>query len=676
MAAKGTKISWNIQKFEQQDENGKMQDYYIGTAKIMEINAVCRVPSFDATDEHSDHANRILKLKSSEQQWQRPLENIRMDGINKFASNNNANIVNAVTLYLPNKSENSHVEEGSIKLIEEAENRFILEIDRIGYLKIREDGKTVKGFDIGENNVDLRPLMIVDGQHRIRGSSISTRGQNLMIPFILLPSNIGMKGAMKRFTEMNTEQAKLGDLHDLNVRYRTKQGNDYDKSYRDMRETRDANHKWFSRAKANRLAYRIAVKLTADVESQLFNRITIIENSKDKVTNTKSFCSEASFWFTESGPYEDRDDFEEIYGEIKAYFGAFAKVCNHDFDDIESWPDGDSRWINSPKSITGRPMIMHEGPFKTLLWLFPTVYSKYIQESKKRDLSNLNIEDIFIKILSPLSWIDWQDERLGIYRKKPSDVGLKSLYTWMSWAVSLGKIYDLGEVMSDDSSLCKPGRGILAPPNKEIITLTSGQNHSKIAFWPSEDGDTQTFFSQTPPNTYLHSKWEVRDETNEYRGEFKSHDNGKGFCRYVLDYKEWMDDAKELVLTVRWSNRPGSFKDKYAEKSLRIKKDGGGDLVAPSTDDDDGSSSISAIIEMPDPPPAPEGVLPSERNPDDKITFYIDGVSILPPNPIRGYRKPQGDIGPHGGIQECSKCMHGIDHGMCKYRDRWTSIYD
>ena len=60
-------------------------------------------------------------------------------------------------------------------------------------------------------------------------------------------------------------------------------------------------------------------------------------------------------------------------------------------------------------------------------------------------------------------------KKLGVYRKQPIDVGLKSLYTWMSWAVSLGKIYDLGEVMSDDSSLCKPGRGILAPPNKEII---------------------------------------------------------------------------------------------------------------------------------------------------------------------------------------------------------------
>jgi hypothetical protein len=70
---------------------------------------------------------------------------------------------------------------------------------------------------------DLRPLKIVDGQHRVRGMAMSSRGHSLTMPFVLITGD-GSKSdrlmVAKIFTEINTNSVQLDALHQLYLRYK------------------------------------------------------------------------------------------------------------------------------------------------------------------------------------------------------------------------------------------------------------------------------------------------------------------------------------------------------------------------------------------------------------------------------------------------------------------------
>ena len=66
---------------------------------------------------------------------------------------------------------------------------------------------------------DLRPIWLIDGQHRTRGLAQSDVGSNVEIPIIFFPPSFDLSQSAKIFSEINTLQKKLSALHTLYMQH-------------------------------------------------------------------------------------------------------------------------------------------------------------------------------------------------------------------------------------------------------------------------------------------------------------------------------------------------------------------------------------------------------------------------------------------------------------------------
>ena len=652
--------------------------YYLGAATARELNAVCRVPSYSNDSTHAELGKKALEMPDDDQEWQRPLDLPRRDDIMRFSGGRTAGIANAVTLYLPTPEENMHVREDSVRIEDASGGRKRLVIDFLGFLKemTTDDGR--KFYSERDGDRDLRPIIIVDGQHRIRGVSASATGQDMSIPFVLIPPEEGMMGAARRFSEMNTSQEPVNELHDLYVRYWFGLGSDnIKKAYLDFRRLDDSSF-YHERARANRLAYKMAVALTSDEESQLHDRIQVLPNAqRSEVSETVKILKGARSWFLGTGPYSKDNDveFDEAYEQVRAYFSAFSRVCNHEIRGVGDWADKEPRWIGKGTRLPrdgSRPCSMREGPFNAILWLFPTAHDRF--EQIMEEDPSLDIEEAFCKALRPLAWVDWNNSRMSKVYASGGEPPQRSLYSWLSWAVSNGKMYRLDEVMSNDSALCVPGKGILAPPNPELVSI---ETDSVGAFWPSA-GRPLTLFSRTPPNTYFHCDWTVSSGKEgatrlRTRGETKrTRDPGRGFAKFVLRHKQWMDDEEVIQIEVKWSNAPGDMVEEAATHVITIRRDPGSGV---SEDGDEGDSAPPAAPKPGGggPPEAPKALISHEHekagqeglresNPDGFAVYKAEKTAIMVPRPPKGDRKTLSKQAPR--MYQGGSCLRGF-HGIC-----------
>ena len=73
-----------------------------------------------------------------------------------------------------------------------------------------------------EQSSDLRPMWLIDGQHRTRGLSQSETGSDMEIPIILFTDDFSLNESAKVFAEINTLQRPLAPLHTLFMQHRFK----------------------------------------------------------------------------------------------------------------------------------------------------------------------------------------------------------------------------------------------------------------------------------------------------------------------------------------------------------------------------------------------------------------------------------------------------------------------
>ena len=73
-----------------------------------------------------------------------------------------------------------------------------------------------------ELSADLRPMWLIDGQHRTRGLSQSEIGSQMEIPIILFTDEFSLNQSAKVFAEINTLQKPLAPLHTLFMQHRFK----------------------------------------------------------------------------------------------------------------------------------------------------------------------------------------------------------------------------------------------------------------------------------------------------------------------------------------------------------------------------------------------------------------------------------------------------------------------
>ena len=191
-------IKWNLVPITQ-----KGYTFYIGKAQVSEIDAVCSVPQLPREMDSVETAMRVLNKARGEKEWQRRVDSKRVLSIKKFISGPENLISNAAILYAS--------EHDSVRV--DADGTIHVDFN---FLKTESTGE----YCDHRGKRDLRPIWLIDGQHRTRGLAQSKEGALTEIPIILFPPSFSLCQSAKIFSEINTLQKKLSALHTLFMQHR------------------------------------------------------------------------------------------------------------------------------------------------------------------------------------------------------------------------------------------------------------------------------------------------------------------------------------------------------------------------------------------------------------------------------------------------------------------------
>ena len=266
--------------------------YFVGTGSFCEIDAVSKVPSYPSSISDQDWGARSLMPLTDDEQYQRPLDLQRQQDISTFVDQKDNRILNSIMVYLPQ----SAVDSGKASLREVKGGSWELEIDLSSFLVMGERGLMWDHDD----EFDLRPLLIQDGQHRVRGGAISPTGQHKRVPLVVLPPEMSLADAARTFTEINTGSEELKALQKLHLRHRFNLPHmKKDLDFRDYREMPEGDSRR-PVCRANRLGYEMASLLCADEDSALHGRIRMMDAGSGAAPvcmQATKFTKLASSWF-------------------------------------------------------------------------------------------------------------------------------------------------------------------------------------------------------------------------------------------------------------------------------------------------------------------------------------------------------------------------------------------
>jgi DGQHR domain-containing protein len=501
----------------------KRVTFLIGKARVSEIDAVCSVPQLPAEIEAAEAGRRILDSSRGNREWQRRIEPRRVESIKKFISGQENIIANSAILYA----------EESVSFLRGKYGR--VKIDFKGFL--RRDGSE---WSDHSGKKDLRPLWLIDGQHRVRGLAQSKEGIDLEIPIILFPPEFSLAQSAKIFSEVNTLQKKLTPLHTLFMQHRF--GIPSPQRKRDFREPWEPGDSKTWDSRANHLSYECAGHLTSKRGSPLEGRIKILDQNRSPavIIQASQWVDFSRSWFLPGGMYgPDRPETQDVINtEVENYFQAIIKTCNHD-----GWKDGKKRWASGTKS---KGLIQRAGPSQALLRLYPTVWA--VAKGGRPD--SPIPESRFLEALRPLTWVDWLDPGIHSTFGRSGERPRTALRIWMETAVRNGKTYHLDEVMSKDLHSL-PGRGILSSPGKGTLEVVSQER------WPRPDHPILLRATQ-PENTLTGSNWEIFDSEKVNRTPEDSVVFARGgVAELRLEYDDWMASVQHFEVRVDWHNAVG-----------------------------------------------------------------------------------------------------------------------
>ena len=530
-------INWKITPV---IDGGKVR-FFTGLAPINEIDAVSSVPSIRHGIKIYSASKRILDTSLRLDEWQRELQPKRLQHISKFLDNNDNSFANSCMIFAPNHPSIQW------RLDSNGVPREVF----VDFQFLKEDPK-LKGNYLTDHfgSKDLRPLQIIDGQHRVRGGMRSRRGHHLKIPFILFPPELKNSGAAKYFAEINTLSEELHILHEIFMRHKF--------GLTSTKEAKKFAHydgtKSTFRDRANRLAYEAAayVNIHSEAMGQLIQ--VLAENPENNpIISADMWIQFAYPWFMQSGPYSPsgmEEEKENYFMEISNYFDAFQKITN------DGWSDGKDRWLDSYELKSNdsggtKPAIQFSLCFRALLVLLPKIVNRIRKEGYSEDVISIGR---FCKSLKFLSNIDWLSTELKKYYTKSSEYPWKALSQWMFDAMSRGEVeaYSLSEVMSSTVKSIA-GKGIVAELEKGDIRFADPTHK-----WPKPNQPVEIIVTR-PINATRGCTGYLYD-TEQNRMEHKAGCKVKGFAKpnnnysYFIHHWDQIIQHEKLVFTCTWRN--------------------------------------------------------------------------------------------------------------------------
>lgn len=458
---------------------------YVGHAPASEIDAICSVPHLDPTLEAKEFAELVYTGNLGDEQWQRVVDVKRIRDIANFIEAEDSYIFNPVLLYV-DKNHPSITEKKKLN------GKGKLEVS-FDFLLDRKEGFVDYVPKPGQG--DVRPFKICDGQHRIRGLAMSERGHLLNIPFVLIVGEnpeVDRKLIAKIFTEINTKSVQIESLHRLYLMY--KFGMQGLTNSDDFSVNADMSPTAESRPQRN--AYELALFLCSVHGGPLEDMIEFQRPSTRKrrrghiVVNSVSWVGAVRKWFTANKIYSDFGTDVYYKQEVLNFFLAFQEICSM------NWRTGNERW--QPQKGRGKPLLQFEGPFLSLLELYPILLENITNKSgHERPLK----KEVFIEKLTPLKNVDWLDVSiLNSPLKGRTNLNIRHLVMWMITAIENGEETSSDEIL-DRTEQSVPGKGIIARPSPVEVEFIS------YSRWPS-DGPVQARIKY-PAHT-LGCNWIVR----------------------------------------------------------------------------------------------------------------------------------------------------------------------
>jgi DGQHR domain-containing protein len=169
---------------------------FIGFLSAEEVLKIAEAPSFSRNTTHQEIAENILRPPIRD--WQRPLDEDRVNGISRLFNNSGEFMPNPVLL-CQNGISQSNIEIRQQNTTEGGVPTNIWEIT----IPIPKEGEAI-------------PLWILDGQHRISGLGKSPQSKNPIPVVLLLEQGTNVYNGpivAKIFAQVTTSATKLDDLH-------------------------------------------------------------------------------------------------------------------------------------------------------------------------------------------------------------------------------------------------------------------------------------------------------------------------------------------------------------------------------------------------------------------------------------------------------------------------------
>ena len=204
---------------------------------------------------------------------------------------------------------------------------------------------------------DMRPIWLIDGQHRTRGLCLNENGYDLEIPIIFFPPGFDLSQSAKIFAEINTLQKKLSALHTLFMQHRFSIPSPTKK--RDFSRNDDGSFP-DEVSYMNHMSYECAAALTSNEGGPLYNRVKILDSTEKKsIIKATQWLDFSRSWWKQGNIYSADKGFSQDHmnTEVENYFKALVETCNH--DGWENDPDPRNRW-DPPGSTKG--LIEKHGP--------------------------------------------------------------------------------------------------------------------------------------------------------------------------------------------------------------------------------------------------------------------------------------------------------------------------
>lgn len=527
-------IHWQLAYFDQ----GPVR-CFIGSAEVREVDAICNVPSMPHMQSEI-LAEWVRKSQKGRNEWQRQLSAPRVHSIQKFADTSADNhILTPILLYC-------EADTPSVKI---DWNTGDIRINLSVFLN-----PTGAGFSDRKGKKDLRPLWLVDGQHRTRGMATSVRGSKMRVPIILLaggdhPFAMDREAAAKLFTEINTYSEEIGfELkHFLSHRFKLPGPGSFD--YESLNTGSSAT---LPRRRANTYAYRLAayiseVHSTDPLGPGSLERGVAISPSDSKGVNKiriglKKALSEIRPWFRNDEVY-GRDSamnkYTDARDEVTAFFRALDVVVGANWQPLRG----------SPKSVLERPNVV-----RYMLSGYPRI--RKVSRGRKRLTTVLNQDD-FEKALAPLAAVNWMDTDL---RTHTGEWPSKWFADWVIRAIEHGKTYSRREARSTDPALgILPGKGIKAPPGDTLVEV--------IGAWTSIAGTNMSLRVSPATNAYLTDKIEnfsVRVNNNEAKHTSKISKADRTYTVTVV-----CDQVPMHIDVVGSVKNPNMLESRFSERLVR-----------------------------------------------------------------------------------------------------------